>query len=77
MMRGYLPVAESFGFTGALRAATQGRAFPQCVFDHWGQLESDPLEIGSKANVIVETIRQRKGMKAGIPGLEHFHDKLQ
>ena len=33
--RAYLPVAESFGFTSALRQATSGQAFPQCVFDHW------------------------------------------
>ena len=31
----HLPVIESFGFTGTLRAATSGQAFPQCVFDHW------------------------------------------
>ena len=34
-MKAYLPVGESFGFTQDLRAATSGRAFPQCVFDHW------------------------------------------
>jgi len=38
MIKAFLPVAESFGFTQALRAATSGRAFPQCVFDHWEQM---------------------------------------
>ena len=28
MIKSYLPVGESFGFTQALRAATSGRAFP-------------------------------------------------
>jgi len=44
------------------------------VFDHWEVINSDPFE--GKANEIVESIRKRKGMKAGIPGLENFHDKL-
>lgn len=48
-MRAYLPVAESFGFTGALRGSTQGKAFPQCVFDHWEQIKDFPLDVGSKA----------------------------
>lgn len=34
-VKAYLPVAESIGFADELRGATQGRAFPQCVFDHW------------------------------------------
>jgi len=34
-MKAHLPVGESFGFTSALRQATSGRAFPQCVFSHW------------------------------------------
>lgn len=34
-LKAYLPVIESFGFTGTLRAATSGQAFPQSVFDHW------------------------------------------
>ena len=34
-VKAYLPVMESFGFNGDLRAATGGQAFPQSVFDHW------------------------------------------
>jgi len=76
MLKAYLPVAESFGFTQALRAATSGRAFPQCVFDHWEELGGDPLEEKTRANDLVHTIRKRKGLKYGIPNLENFIDKL-
>ena len=75
-LKAFLPVAESFGFTQALRAATSGRAFPQCVFDHWEELGTDPLEEGSKANVLTTAIRTRKGLKPNIPGLDNFIDKL-
>jgi elongation factor 2 len=75
-MKAYLPVGESFGFTQALRAATSGRAFPQCVFDHWEQMSGSPIEAGTKANDIVENIRKRKGLKPGIPSLDNFIDKL-
>jgi len=75
-MKAYLPVAESFGFTQALRAATSGRAFPQCVFDHWEQLNGDPFEEGSKAHELVTRIRARKGLREGIPALDNFIDKL-
>ena len=34
-IKAYLPVMESFGFNGDLRAATSGQAFPQSVMDHW------------------------------------------
>jgi len=75
-MKAYLPVAESFGFTQALRAATSGRAFPQCVFDHWEQMNGDPFEPSSKAAQIVAQIRARKGLREGIPSLDNFIDKL-
>lgn len=75
-VRSYLPVAESFGFTTALRAATSGQAFPQCVFDHWALLNGNPLEEGSKAEEVVQGIRVRKNMKKPIPALENFHEKL-
>lgn len=76
MIKAYLPVAESFGFTQALRAATSGRAFPQCVFDHWEEMGGNPLEAGSMANGVALGIRKRKGLKADIPALENFIDKL-
>ena len=75
-VRAYLPVAESFGFTADLRAGTGGQAFPQCVFDHWQQFPSDPLEKDSQANKLVTSIRTRKGLKPDISPLDHFEDKL-
>jgi elongation factor 2 len=75
-MKAFLPVAESFGFTQALRAATSGRAFPQCVFSHWEGLNGDPFDPASKAGILVENIRARKGLRAGIPALDNFVDKL-
>lgn len=76
IVKAYLPVAESFGFTQHLRAMTSGRAFPQCVFDHWEMIATDPYESASKAGQLVDTIRKRKGLKPGIPGLDNFLDKL-
>jgi len=76
MVKAYLPVMESFGFTAELRAATSGQAFPQCVFDHWQRLPGDPLEPGTKPGDVVMDARKRKGLKEGVPGLENFLDKL-
>jgi len=74
-LKAHLPVAESFGFTQALRAATSGRAFPQCVFDHWELFEGNPFE-ESQAGRLVQNVRKRKGLKEGIPALDNFVDKL-
>jgi len=76
MVKAYLPVMESFGFTAELRAATSGQAFPQCVFDHWQRLPGDPLEPGTKPGDVVMDARKRKGLKEGVPGLDNFLDKL-
>jgi len=75
-VQAYLPVLESFGFTEKLRAETGGQAFPQCVFDHWEAMNDDPLEEGSKTNVLVTDIRKRKGLSAEIPPLDKYLDKL-
>ncbi|CAI5512388.1 unnamed protein product [Closterium sp. Naga37s-1] len=75
-IKAHLPVIESFGFSAQLRAATSGQAFPQCVFDHWEMLMSDPLEQGTQAFKIVEDIRKRKGIKLQPPPLSEWEDKL-
>jgi elongation factor 2 len=76
LIKAYLPVSESFGFTEHLRSLTAGRAFPQCVFHHWADFNGDPLEEGSKANEIVKTIRKRKGLKEELPNINMYLDKL-
>ena len=75
-VRAYMPVSESFGFTGDLRAATGGQAFPQLVFDHWQQFPGNPLEDGTLANTTTLAIRKRKGLKDGLPPLDLYMDKL-
>jgi elongation factor 2 len=74
-MKFALPVNESFGFTGKLREATGGKAFPQCSFSHWKMMDGDVLSAGSKVFDIVTNTRTRKGLK-GIPALDEFLDKL-
>merc|ERR1712070_1118146 len=63
----FLPVLESFGFTGVLRQNTGGQAFPQLIFSHWQQMNGNPLEEGSQANATVVAVRKRKGLKEGMP----------
>uniref|UniRef100_A0A8C2HIZ2 Eukaryotic translation elongation factor 2, like 2 n=1 Tax=Cyprinus carpio TaxID=7962 RepID=A0A8C2HIZ2_CYPCA len=76
IVKAYLPVNESFGFTADLRSNTGGQAFPQCVFDHWQILPGDPYDVNSKPSQIVAETRKRKGLKEGIPPLDNFLDKL-
>merc|ERR1712025_724692 len=75
-MKAHLPVAESFGFVAALRQATSGQAFPQCVFDHWDNLPGDATVVGGKLEELVLGIRKRKNLKVAMPALGDFLDKL-
>jgi len=76
IVKAYLPVNESFGFTADLRSGTGGQAFPQCVFDHWQLMPGDPLDPSTKPAQIVVDTRKRKGLKAEIPALDNFLDKM-
>lgn len=75
-IRAHLPVKESFGFAEELRANTGGKAFPQCVFDHWEIFQGDVYETSGRVFDIVNGIRVRKGLEAAIPPLDRYLDKL-
>ncbi|MEO2243402.1 MAG: elongation factor EF-2, partial [Candidatus Poseidoniia archaeon] len=65
---GKMPVAESFGFSNDIRAATQGRAI-------WNT-ENAGFEIlpRSLLEKIVGEIRERKGLKPEVPGEAYYTD---
>lgn len=75
-IKAYLPVNESFGFSGELRQSTGGQAFPQLVFDHWQAMGGDPTDPTSKPGAIVRAKRERAGLKPDVPGYEEYYDKL-
>merc|ERR1711920_1108617 len=74
VVKAFLPVAESFGFTAALRSNTGGQAFPQCVFDHWQVVTGNAMEKGMSHDIVMK-IRKRKAI-GEIPPLDRFLDKL-
>jgi len=76
IVKAYLPVNESFGFTADLRQNTGGQAFPQSVFDHWQVFPGDPMDGKSRPWQIVMDTRKRKGLKDSLPDLDSYYDKL-
>jgi elongation factor 2 len=60
------PVSELFGFAGDIRSATEGRAMWSTEF---AGFESLPANMVTE---IVNEIRERKGLKAGVPQPEDF-----
>lgn len=75
-LKAYLPVNESFGFSGSIQENTSGKGFTQFVFDHWQVMNFNLNEEKSKARLILNEIRKRKGLKEQIPELNQFLDKL-
>ncbi len=76
ILRAYLPVSTSFGFTKALREKTNGKAFPNCSFDHWETMTGNPLDEKDKLGMIILDVRKRKGIKVAIPQLNDYLDRL-
>ncbi|MEA3421866.1 MAG: hypothetical protein U9Q97_09365, partial [Acidobacteriota bacterium] len=64
--QGKLPVAESFGFAGDIRSASEGHAL-------WSTenagFEPVPIELKMK---VVQGIRKRKGLSRGTPKAQEF-----
>jgi len=71
-----LPVMESFGFAAELRSLTGGKAFPQCVFDHWEILPGDPLDPATKPGIVVKDTRKRKGINEEVTAMDKLEDKM-
>jgi elongation factor 2 len=63
---GYIPVAETFGFSMELRSATSGRAVWQSFFDHW---EKMPPKLAAET---IAEMRKRKGLTPDVPKPEKF-----
>lgn len=76
MVRGYLPVMESFGFNSYIKEQTSGQAFPQMTFDHWERIPGNPLDPTTTVGQIVRSVRKRKGLSENIPDLTKYLDKL-
>jgi elongation factor 2 len=68
IIRGLIPVAETFGLTADMRSSTSGRAFWQCSFDGWQQI---PEKLASE---IIRVIRLRKGLPPDVPKASKFTD---
>ena len=76
IMKVFLPVSESFGFTSFLRQKTSGKAFPSMTFDHFEVMFGNVFDKNSRVNKVVTENRKRKGMKIEIPEASYYMDKL-
>ncbi len=69
MIKGFVPVAETFGLSAEMRSATSGHAFWQTTFDHW---EKAPENIAAE---VISTIRDRRGLSPEVPAASRFIDE--
>jgi elongation factor 2 len=68
-INGYIPVAETLGFSKELRSTTSGRAFWQMFFDHWEKIpQKTDLQV-------ISHLRQLKGLSREVPRPEKFTEQ--
>jgi elongation factor 2 len=70
IIKGQIPVAETFGLSAEMRSATSGHAFWQFVSGHWQKVPE------SLAARVIKQIRERRGLPAEIPKPEMFVDEI-
>ena len=78
IVKGLIPVIDSFGFETDLKIQTQGRASISLVFDRWSIVPGDPLDRdvvarplepagpGATARDFVLKTRRRKGLSEDV-----------
>lgn len=66
LVRGEIPVSETFDLADQIRSATQGRCFWSTEFSRWAPVPSQ------LAMEIIKQIRRRKGLPPEIPRPEDF-----
>ncbi|MCL1965777.1 MAG: GTP-binding protein [Candidatus Bathyarchaeota archaeon] len=66
IIKGFIPVAETFCFSKELRSATSGRAVWQSLFSHWEELPE------KYAGQIISERRRQKGLSEDVPSPEKF-----
>ena len=88
VVRGYLPVVDSFGFETDLRVHTQGLAFGLQTFDHWSIVPGDPLDRSivlrplepapalALAREFVVKSRRRKGLSEDVSVTRFFDAEM-
>lgn len=88
VVKGFLPVIDSFGFETDLRVHTQGQAFGLQVFDHWAVVPGDPLDKSivlrplepspppHLAREFMVKTRRRKGLSEDLSITKYFEDEL-
>ncbi|MDR0797521.1 MAG: hypothetical protein LBE70_02220, partial [Nitrososphaerota archaeon] len=69
IIKGFIPVAETFDFSKELRSATSGRAIWQSLFSHWEELSQ------KYATQTIAKLRKQKGLAEEIPKPDRFTEE--
>ena len=88
IVKGFIPVIDSFGFETDLRVHTQGLAFGLQDFDHWAIVPGDPLDKSiilrplepspppALAREFMVKTRRRKGLSEDVSVTKYFDEEM-